>query len=112
MAKIDKAAITFTAELITKGIGAPLSISRDYYIERKLSAARFIWDLHRFANGLIKEAGFSCLFAGKEDKTSWAKDAKFLYEGEINDSHIMTAMRAVIAELGVNVADFPTPAVC
>lgn len=101
MAKIHKEAIEYVKQVIvSKDLDLP-TILKSEYLDKGLSTARFIWDLYRFVERAVKANGeYTCLFAGKEDQTSWKGGAKFLYPGEVKDTHIETAMRSVVTQLG------------
>lgn len=118
MAKISTEAVAATAEMLKQDLELR-KFSKDLptvfateYVAKGLSVARFLWDLHQYADHVAREAGYSCLFAGRDDQTSWKLQAKFVFDGEINDAHTLTAMKAVAKLLDVDVTTAPAPAIC
>ena len=55
----------------------------------------FVWVVERH----VKLNGYSTTFNGKGNRNSWHNESKYVYEGQLNDSHIETAMRAVYKRL-------------
>lgn len=101
MAKIHKEAIEYVKQVIlSKDLDLPTILKLEY-LDKGLTTTRFIWDLHRFVESLVKASGeYTCLFAGEDDQTSWKGGAKYLYPGEVKDTHIETAMRSAATQLG------------
>lgn len=102
MAKIHKEAVKYTADTLASIVARPMSaVFIEEYKNRGLRFTRFLWDMYHAADAASRRDGYTCLFAGEQDKVSWKDGAKFLFPGEINDGHIETAMRAVAKLLGV-----------
>lgn len=58
-----------------------------------------LWAMYRTVRQAARQEGFTDLVVGRENKVSWIDETKFVYDGEINDSHIETAMRSVLRNI-------------
>lgn len=103
MAKIHTNATDFVTTLLR-------SIDPDYdfnemwqaYDKQGFSQTRFVWDLYYAALRRIKATTeFTDLFVGRDDLVSWHDTTLFVFSGNVNDTHITTAMKTVAKNLGV-----------
>lgn len=63
------------------------------------SDVALLWGLYLAVRYAARQEGFSELVVGRANKVSWIDETKFVYDGEINDSHIETAMRSVLRNI-------------
>lgn len=63
------------------------------------SDVALLWSMEHKVRQAARQEGYSELVVGRENKVSWIDETKFVYDGEINDSHIETAMRSVLRNI-------------
>lgn len=63
------------------------------------SDVALLWYMYHTVRQVTRQEGYSDLVVGRENKVSWIDETKFVYDGEINDNHIETAMRSVLRNI-------------